>query len=485
MSADWRVVSIRGATSLLLAMAMHLAVPAGASARAAAPSIRAVAPLRVAAGGSLRITADRLGATNYALFAVTGRRVRAVRASRPSPRRLVVRVPSNAVTGRLRVRAAGRPASRASRRITILRPREKYTPAPRGSANAFAGNAMWIWILSRSDGGNASAIVARARAAGVNTVLVKAADGTSLWQQFSPALLSALKGAGLRVCGWQYVYGTNPNGEAATAAQAIALGADCFVIDAEAEFEGRYAQAQTYMTQLRARTGPAYPLALSSFPYVDYHPGFPYSVFLGPGGAQANLPQMYWKAIGTSVDQAFAHTWPLNRVYGVPTFPVGQTYQSPSAGELLRFRSLTTAYGATGVSWWDWQETTSGGWGALAATAPASAAPSAATSWPSLGPGSRGDLVVWAQQHLTGAGYRVTADGSFGASTRDALVRFQTASGLAQTGRLDGASWPALLRGPVARARWATAASRPTASGPRSAALRPRRDEIPILGRGG
>lgn len=289
----------------------------------------------------------------------------------------------------------------------------------------------------------------------------------------------------MRVCGWQYIYGANPTAEAAIAARAIALGADCFVIDAESELEGRYAQAQTYMAQLRVRTGPAYPLALSSFPYVDYHPGFPYSVFLGPGGVQANLPQMYWKAIGTSVDQAFAHTWPLNRVYGVPVFPVGQTYQSPSTAELLRFRSLTTAYGATGVSWWDWQETSLAGWGALAAAAPPSAAPSAAGAWPSLGAGSRGDLVVWAQEHLNGAGYHVTVDGAFGSSTRDALTRFQAASGLAQSGRLDGASWPALVRGPVAQATWARASSRNAASGPASPARHPHGEEIPILGRGG
>jgi hypothetical protein len=45
------------------------------------------------------------------------------------------------------------------------------------------------------------------------------------------------------------------------------------------------------------KVGDAYPLALSSFPYVDYHPAFPYSVFLGQGGAQSNVPQLYWYAM--------------------------------------------------------------------------------------------------------------------------------------------------------------------------------------------
>ena len=36
----------------------------------------------------------------------------------------------------------------------------------------------------------------------------------------------------------------------------------------------------------RQAIGPEYPLGLTSFPYVDYHPRVPYSIFLGPGGAQ-------------------------------------------------------------------------------------------------------------------------------------------------------------------------------------------------------
>ena len=56
------------------------------------------------------------------------------------------------------------------------------------------------------------------------------------------------------------------------------------------------------MSTLRSQIGPDFPLALAAFPYVDFHPAFPFSVFLGPGGAQYNLPQLYWKTIGDSVD---------------------------------------------------------------------------------------------------------------------------------------------------------------------------------------
>ena len=80
-------------------------------------------------------------------------------------------------------------------------------------------------------------------------------------------------------------------------------------------------------------------------------------MFLGPGGAQYNAPQMYWKDIGMSVDTVYANTYIANRIYGRPIFPLGQTYGGVSASDLLRFREEAVDYGATGVSFWDWQET--------------------------------------------------------------------------------------------------------------------------------
>jgi hypothetical protein len=46
-------------------------------------------------------------------------------------------------------------------------------------------------------------------------------------------------------------------------------GVDCFVIDAEAEYEGRYAAAQRYITALRAAVGKDFPIALSSFSSIQ------------------------------------------------------------------------------------------------------------------------------------------------------------------------------------------------------------------------
>ncbi len=72
------------------------------------------------------------------------------------------------------------------------------------------------------------------------------------------------------------------------------------MIDAESSYEGRYAAADAYVDKLRRAIGRRFPTALTSFPYVDYHPALPYSVFLGPGGARYNLPQLYWHTIGVT-----------------------------------------------------------------------------------------------------------------------------------------------------------------------------------------
>ena len=147
---------------------------------------------------------------------------------------------------------------------------------------------MWIWEMPRSDGGSLSSIVADAHRFGVSTLMIKSGDGTNLWSQFSHSLVSTLHANGSAVCAWQYVYGSNPVTEAYVGAAAVHDGADCLIIDAESEYEGKYVSAQIYIQRLRALIGDSYPLALAGFPYVDYHPAFPYSVFLGPGGAQYN-----------------------------------------------------------------------------------------------------------------------------------------------------------------------------------------------------
>ena len=326
--------------------------------------------------------------------------------------------------------------------------------ATAGTGNPFHGNGMWIWQMGRSHGGSVPAIVAQARRSRISTLFIKSGDSRNYWRQFSPQLVSSLKQAGLRVCAWQYVYGTYPAAEAQVGAQAVRNGADCLVIDAEGEYEGKYVSASTYMGELRRLVGPTYPIGLAAFPYVHYHPSFPYSVFLGPGAAQYNQPQMYWRTIGTTVDLNFATTYRHNRIYERPIAPLGQTYNGAPIPEIRRFRQLAAAYRAPGVSWWSWQATPPASWSAVGSPVAALTGYQPMLGYPTLGMGSRGDRVVWAQQHLVGAGHAQPITGYFGATTAGSVRAFQAARGLAQTGVIDGATWPALLQAQPVRVRW-------------------------------
>src|SRR5215204_3536781 len=70
--------------------------------------------------------------------------------------------------------------------------------------NPLAGDGMWIWYMSRSSHGKLGAIAKKARANGIETVLIKSGDGTHYWSQFSPSVVSGLHARGHNVCAWQF-----------------------------------------------------------------------------------------------------------------------------------------------------------------------------------------------------------------------------------------------------------------------------------------
>lgn len=325
----------------------------------------------------------------------------------------------------------------------------------RASASPVDRQGMWIWYVSAS-GGSAAAIADKARRFGIGTVYVKSSDGDDWWSQFSPALVRGLHKRGLDVCAWAFVYGEQAKAEARLSARAAEYGADCVVIDAESAYEGRYAEAYRYISRLRRAVGPRYRLGLSSFPYADYHPSFPYSVFLGRGGAQLNLPQVYWHAIGDPVARSLEHTYRWNMPYGRRIYPVGQTYGSPPRRELLDFRKYAREYEAPAVSWWSWQETTRRQWG-LVGERLRNGVPGfeAEREYADLTRGDRGDLVVLAQELLRAWNAGTKVDGDFDRGLRRAVERFQQQHGLRPTGDVGDRTWRLLTRREPQSTNWA------------------------------
>jgi Putative peptidoglycan binding domain len=349
--------------------------------------------------------------------------------------------------------------------------------SPTPAATPFDRQGMWIWYVERTEGGDLARIAARAKRAGIGTLYIKSGDAGNYWSQFNSAMVERFHRAGLSVCAWQFVYGDSPVAEARVAAAAVKRGADCFVIDAEGDYEGKYAAADRYMRALRARIGPEYPVSLAAFPYVDYHPSFPYSVFFAPGNATYNQPQMYWKAIGTSVRGVYEHTYLFNRIWGHPLYPLGQTYMQPGRKEILRFRRFAESYGGQEVSWWAWHETNGRTWNALGAdlVGPVFGYRPIATH-PVLKRGSRGDVVVWAQMHLRGAGQsRLPITGVYGRLTAAAVRSFQRTRALRADGVIGQSTWRALLGFEPVRPLWAGRRAKRGRGAAVSRAMSPRR----------
>jgi peptidoglycan hydrolase-like protein with peptidoglycan-binding domain len=430
-------------------------------------------PRYVAPGGKLAMRGLGLTRGQLVLFPRKANRAKLISSKlRASRAGLLVVVPPAAGSGRIRViDKLGRKSNTFGPIHVVKPPPPPITPDPSGTP--FDGTGMWIWYLNKSEGGNLDAIAAKANAAGVRTVYIKSGDGASYWSQFSPLVVGGLKQRGLHVCAWQFVYGKVPTDEADIGAEAVQSGAECLVIDAETDYEGKYTAAKTYMTRLRSEIPPSLPVGLTSFPYVDYHPSLPYSVFF-QNGADYNLPQVYWKDIGTSPDVAMQHTYVHNKIYGKPIFPLGQSYNDPPPADMVRFRQLATVYGSSGLSWWSWQASTDRGWGAIGEPIQPLVGAQPSQDWPLLEKGSKGDETLWMQEHLAASDPTTPTSGTFDTATDTALRNFQAQHGFPVTGQTDGATWQALL---------ALTPVQPAASTPTTASAAARKREIPVLGK--
>jgi hypothetical protein len=310
------------------------------------------------------------------------------------------------------------------------------------SGSPFAASALWLTAVPSQV--TPQSLSAEATQAGAHTLFVKAGEGVTAESQFSPALVAGLRGAGISVCAWTFVRGQEPLAEAAVAIAAAHNGAQCLVVDAEGEYDKLYGAAQVFVRTLRHALGARFPIALAGQAEVLQHPTFPYSVFLGPGAFDYDMPQIYWRDLGVSVDGAFSASIAINSIYGRPLAPVGQLFGEPPPAEIARFRALAVAYGAPGLSFFDLDSASSSGLAAL--TEPPIRLPRRAPAPPAVRAGADGDEIVWAQELLNAAGADLPVGGFFGAQTARAVAHFQSRHRLRANGVLGGATWRALMR---------------------------------------
>lgn len=279
------------------------------------------------------------------------------------------------------------------------------------------GKGMSIWKIAACEGGNAQAMVKRAKDVGLRHVHVKVADGVSPsnqpGQNTLAEVVAALKGVGIEVWGWHFLYGTK-GGQVVAAQEADRaikqikdLGLDGYALDFENtgnpqfSWNGGPQVARTFMTRMREALGPDFPIGAKShalmFKFgtdnVPMQPAIPFDAFIE--NCNYLIPQIYWVFDTPAKRFRESYRQYSKRYPGKPFVPYGAAYgeKQPngkfweaSPAEITRFMELAQElnFPACAFYSWDycssknpglWVPITAYAWKGAAAPAPASAQP--------------------------------------------------------------------------------------------------------------
>ncbi len=230
------------------------------------------------------------------------------------------------------------------------------------------GKGFFTWKIPNCEHGDANMIARYARDAGLTHVVIKVADGATVYngtwgdpKDYTTPVVSALRVNGIKVWGWHYIYGNNPTGEATVALTRIRqYNLDGYVLDVEKEYKepGKATAARKFMAALRTAF-PSLPVALSSYRYPSLHPQVPWKDFMEK--CDLVMPQLYWMKAHNPGDQLarsvreFAGKQP-----SLPIIPTGAAFREygwqPTTGEVLEFCKKAKDLNLSGVNFWEWSD---------------------------------------------------------------------------------------------------------------------------------
>ncbi len=231
----------------------------------------------------------------------------------------------------------------------------------------FSGKGMWIWKLWETENGDVTKIIQKLNSVNVNWVTIKLGDGDGFWTtpNLTSEKIDQFHDAGIKVFGWQYVYGDDPVGEANVANQILDTGVDGFIINAEGEYEGKQDNAITYLENIRIEH-PDSSIAYSTFARADSHEEFPYKEF--GRYCDVAMPQTYWKDRPTNPTNEVAEmhsqwsdlyeSWEGTEYSSSikPIIPMGHSYSDLhgycSGSEIIEFCNVLYDYGYEKTSIW-------------------------------------------------------------------------------------------------------------------------------------
>jgi hypothetical protein len=230
------------------------------------------------------------------------------------------------------------------------------------------GKGFFTWKIPNCEHGDANLIAAQARSAGLTHVIVKVADGASIYngtwgdpKDYTTPVVTTLRANGIQVWGWHYLYGDNPTGEANAAIMRVRqYNLDGYVLDVEKEFKqsGKQVAANKFMSTLRAAC-PNLTIALSSYRYPSLHPQIPWKEFLEK--SDLSMPQMYWMKSHNPGDQLIRCVKEYQtKNPPLPIIPTGAAFSEfgwqPTDAEVLEFLKKSKELNLSAVNFWEWSD---------------------------------------------------------------------------------------------------------------------------------
>lgn len=227
------------------------------------------------------------------------------------------------------------------------------------------GKGFYIWKVSNCEKGDNEKIAYTARRAGLTHVLVKIANGiydynydVAAKKDLVAPLAEDLLKYNIKTWGWHYVFGDLPQKEAKAAIRQIQkMPLEGYVIDAEAEYKGKYTACRIFMNELRSAL-PDFPMVLSSYRYPKYHNNLPWNDFLSK--CEYNMPQVYWEQSHNPDEQLERCVNEFQTLVSPvrPIIPTGSAYGAnawrASPEDIQKFMHKAVSMGLSGVNFWSW-----------------------------------------------------------------------------------------------------------------------------------
>lgn len=244
------------------------------------------------------------------------------------------------------------------------------------------GRAWWVWYIKEC--GGVPGIIEACKRTNARNVYIKGGDGPYVWDQVTPAIVNELNAEGINVYLWHYAYfgwlpgtvhgdtwkWTTKDEVSAVSQMLTQAGPNIagFIVDAEAETEGRANEATDYGNGVQARLGGIF-FAYAPLPVIDYHTQLPYVQLNAV--CDAVMPQLYSRNLDGSPPWTYArlmeqwNRWRLAwRASGqrVPTFmPIGETYGAADTTSVQEFETLAKQLEWPSWSYWSLQHALTNG----------------------------------------------------------------------------------------------------------------------------